>query len=165
VERDGIQRRGQSGYLTCFGIKDAKTKPKQPKFAKRTVQVTDAFGTHELVVKKPRSLCVPTARTTPPVGLESVKCYQASGDKVTAVTTLADEIESKQTAVLKPAALCNAVHAAGPRTAQWVCYAIKDVKTKPKQPKLDALPVELAHQFGVEALEVRKAELLCVPAE
>lgn len=49
--------------LVCYQIKDAKTDPKQPKFAKQDAATTDAFGNLGLQLKKATTLCVRAGET------------------------------------------------------------------------------------------------------
>jgi hypothetical protein len=120
-----------------------------------------------VTVKGPGALCLPSGKGAPaPPDLDHFKCYRVQGGGARQTVTLADEIESKRTLVLKPAVLCNPVDKNGEglhdAASHLLCYAIRDAKTRPKQPRLKKQNVTLVNQFGQQALKLRKTALLCV---
>ena len=168
-------------HLECYQIKDTKELPKQAKFTKRQVEITNQFGMETLEVLKPSELCVPSAKgvgMTPdalPDGAEvdHVKCYKvrnAPGNTPFAGTTvtLDDQFESKQTDVSKTSRLCIPVDKNSEgifdSTENLVCYKIKDTKQVPKQAKFAKTDVTTVNQFGTEELTAIKPQLLCVPS-
>ena len=174
-ESEGI--RVPEAHLECYKIKDTKTVPKQVKFAQRTVQTTNQFGTETLTVVKPITLCVPSAKdedSQPPAlavtAVDHFKCYKAKTAKGTPKfqsreVSLADQFETKDTLVIKPAEVCNPVDKNGEGilnpTGHLECYKVKDVSG---QIKFDKTAVFTTNQFGEEALEALKAQRLCVPS-
>jgi hypothetical protein len=165
TEGEGI--RSADAHLACFAIKDAKTTPRQPPFQRRSATLQNRFGSVTVTVKGPGALCLSSGRGAPaPPDLDHFKCYRVRGGGGRKTVTLADEIESKRTLVLKPATLCNPVDTDGEgmRDAAWhlLCYAIRDAKTRPKQPKFRKQTVTLMNEFGQQALRLRKTALICV---
>src|SRR6185503_2331369 len=165
TEGDGIG--SADAHLACFGIKDAKTTPKQPPFRRRSATLQNRFGAATVTVKGPGALCLPSAKgTSAPPDLDHFKCYRVQGRGARTTVTVADEIESKRTLVLKPVVLCNPVDKNGEgvldAASHLLCYAIRDAKTRPKQPKLKKQNVTLINQFGQQALKLKKTALLCV---
>lgn len=167
-------------HLVCYRIKDAKTEPAQAKFARRTVQTTNPFGTQTLDVLKAATVCVPSAQdessTPPPLAasvLDHFKCYKAkpapgSAKFVSRTVTLVDRFESKETLVVKPAEICNPVDNDGEGilgpARHLQCYRIKDAKISPLQAKFSGVDVFTTNQFGSESLRGYKADRLCVPS-
>jgi hypothetical protein len=49
-------------HLTCYKIRDVRG-DEFPKFGKARVEMVDQFGTHTLLLKKTRQLCVPSSKT------------------------------------------------------------------------------------------------------
>lgn len=106
--------------------------------------------------------------------VDHFKCYDA---KTAAKTlkfdsrdvTLVDRFETKQTTVAKPTDLCNPVSKNGEvvhdPTAHLLCYQIKDVTTKPKQPKFAKRDVTAQDQFGSLTLTISTPGLMCAPSE
>lgn len=83
--------------------------------------------------------------------------------------TLVDQFETRLSTVVNPAKLCNPVDKDGgsvfDQTAHLACYATKDVKTEPKQPKFAARNLRIENQFGSQQLTISAAGSLCVPSE
>ena len=103
--------------------------------------------------------------------IDSFKCYKAqtatgAPDFVEQGVSLADQFETKDTSVRSPATLCNPVTVDGSATvdatAHLECYKIKDA---PGQEKFVSREVESANAFGTERLRLKKAGMLCSPAE
>jgi len=73
VDRDGADRRDSSPAITSAAIPSAaihcyelKRAAGQPLFVPRTVTVTSALGTEQVVLRKPSRLCLATAPVLPP---------------------------------------------------------------------------------------------------
>lgn len=102
--------------------------------------------------------------------VDHFKCYQARITRTTPkfvprTVNLADQFETVDTLVRKPATLCNPVSKnAEPvidSTAHLTCYATKDVRTA-RFAKRDVI---VTNQFGEQRLTVQKPYQLCVPTE
>jgi len=169
-------------HLVCHKIKDARVagQPKPDKFPGREVRVTHQLATLTLDLTTPATLCVPTAKgvaeAPPPLatsGVDHFKCYKAKLPKGAPkweeqIVTLADQFETKETVVGKPALVCTPVDQDGEGikdpTRHLACHRIKDQSTKPKQPKFVPTEVFTENQFGPGQLELKKPGLLCLPA-
>ena len=112
--------------------------------------------------------------TSTPFPEDRFKIYKAKTKKNTADfmsppdPTLADQFESKETEVKKPALLGNPVDENGDGTINATihleCYAIKDAMTHPKQPKFAGRRVQISNEFGSLTLDVTTPRQLCVPS-
>jgi hypothetical protein len=114
----------------------------------------------------------PTATPTPGIAVvDHYKCYTAkktSGSPafVEQTVTLADEIETKVTRVVKTTEYCNAVAKDGQviadPSAHLQCFQIKDA---PGQARFPQSNVTVDNGFGDEQpLTLKKAKRVCVPA-
>lgn len=96
---------------------------------------------------------------------DALKCYTAKGTAPRTVVSLTDPYESKQTLVLKPAAVCHTVDVDGEGTnnpeAALTCYSIRDVKG---QPKFEPRVVDVVNSIDAQAVQVTKSALLCLPS-
>jgi alpha-D-xyloside xylohydrolase len=95
------------------------------------------------------------------------KTYAAHGTGPASQTAvLTDEIESKTSDILAPTSLGYAVDKDGEgvrdATAHLACYGIRDAAG---QPPFTRRTVRVRNQFGVQTLQLRNAESLCVPSE
>lgn len=123
----------------------------------------------------PTPTLTPTATATPtPFPEDRFKIYKAKTKKGTAEfvsppdPTLVDQFESKETEVVKPTLLGNPAGEGGGgvinTTIHLECYAIKDAKTDPKQPKFPGRLVQVSNEFGSLTLAVTTPRQLCVPS-
>ncbi len=167
-------------HLECYRIKDSKTLPAQVKFAGASVQVANAFGTLTLDVRKPTRLCLPSAKnpltTATPLPAHQVdhfKCYKVRVARGTSkfaerTVSLADQFETKQTTVKKPAEICNPVDQQGGGifnpTGHLVCYKIKDTKSELNWAKFPKTDVYTNNDFGSEKVSAIKPAMLCLPS-
>jgi hypothetical protein len=62
VDKDGSGINDPSAHLACYKIRDVRG-DEFPKFERRRVEVGDQFGTHTLLLKKTRRLCLPSSKT------------------------------------------------------------------------------------------------------
>jgi hypothetical protein len=62
VDKDGSGINDPSAHLACYKIRDVRG-DEFPKFERRRVEVGDQFGTHSLLLKKTRTLCLPSSKT------------------------------------------------------------------------------------------------------
>ncbi len=161
-------------HLECFKRKDVAG---SEKFARRIVESTNQFGTRRLRLGQPRELCVPAAKDElappAPLGVHEVdhfQCYKAKKDKgeapfVVIDVTVADQLDSKNTRVLKTDSFCNPVGVDGEAVLHaddhLHCYKIKDVKG---QDRFERTTVFMNNRFGDDTLTILKSRRLCVPS-
>jgi hypothetical protein len=62
VDKDGSGINDATAHLACYKIRDVRV-DEFPKFRERRIEAGDQFGTHRLLLKKTRSLCVPSSKT------------------------------------------------------------------------------------------------------
>jgi hypothetical protein len=62
VDKDGSGISDPDTHLTCYKIRDVRG-DEFPKFKKQRVEVVDQFGSHTLLLKKTKTLCVPSSKT------------------------------------------------------------------------------------------------------
>lgn len=178
VRKNGSLVRKPLAHLKCYAISSTSAKPKEPEV---TVTVENQFGTVDLVVLQPRSLCVPTLKKrlqqpvpkpVPPRGslaalTDHFKCYDVRPKTPFQARTvlLEDQFEVERTKVIKPIALCAPVAKNGLQISDSVthltCYSIQDVSRKVKG---SGRLVVVRNQFGVEVLTVLQPQSLCVPS-
>lgn len=137
----------------------------------REITVSNQFGEGQtLRVKRPRLLLVPSENNDEPsaLNLDHFKCYQASGRRANTFVALDDQFGVQpEVSVGEPGLYCNPVTkrviATGEvtdisdPTAHLTCYHIHDRHSRGE--------VDVENQFGRQTVEVRRAELLCVPSE
>jgi hypothetical protein len=176
VDKDGSGISDPTAHLTCYKIRDVRG-DEFPKFEKRRVQVTDQFGTHTLLVKKIRSLCLPSSKSPvgqvpgpPPTSLDHFKCYKTKqvGTRFDPRrVVLTDQFNTERVNVVRPEAFCNPVDKDGSGisdpTAHLTCYKIRDVRGD-EFPKFERRRVEVNDQFGARTLLLKKIRTLCVPS-
>jgi cysteine-rich repeat protein len=164
-------------HLTAYQFKAVSGSPKH--VPQTSLTVTNQLGSIVLDTVKPVMLLVPTAKDLnidppPPNPLshevDHYKCYKAkvhSGTPkfVKVTVTVADQFTAiKNFEVKKPALLCTPVDKNGEGVkhalVHQLCY-----KVKPAAPKhVPQLGLHLADQFGLERLDTKKEDLLCVPS-
>jgi uncharacterized repeat protein (TIGR01451 family) len=62
VDKDGSGINDPSAHLACYKIRDVRG-DEFPKFERRRVEAGDQFGIHSLLLKKTRTLCLPSSKT------------------------------------------------------------------------------------------------------
>ena len=171
VDKNGEGIEGVDNHLECYKIKDVTG---QAKFAGATVTSVNQFGFEDLELKKAKLLCAPSEKNgkAADLNINHFKCYQ--GKNPTAgpafrptTVTLTDQFETgKQTEVKKPFMFCNPVDKNGEgienANNHVECYKVKGVKG---QAKFTGATITSDNQFGTEGLELKKANLLCVPSQ
>jgi uncharacterized repeat protein (TIGR01451 family) len=176
VDKDGSGINDPSAHLACYKIRDVRG-DEFPKFQKRRVEVTDQFGTHTLLLKKTRSLCLPSSKApvgevpgSPPTGLDHFKCYKTKqiGTKFDPrQVVLTDQFNMERVNVVRPEAFCAPVDKDGSGindpSAHLACYKIRDVRGD-EFPKFRKRRVEAADQFGTHTLLLKKTRTLCLPS-
>ena len=134
----------------------------------RIVTYSNQFGQRRLKTYQPEVLAVPTGKNGAPQSpdLDHFKCYRATGLKINAAVVLRDQFHTETVKVLDPFGFCNPsekVHGTLPKVDikhpqdHLVCYKITQVPF--------ATTVTTNNQFGSEILNVRDADLLCVPSK
>jgi hypothetical protein len=176
VDKDGEGISNPTAHLTCYKIRDVRG-DEFPKFRKQRVEVSDQFGTHTLLLKKIRTLCLPSSKRPagevpgpPPTGLDHFKCYKTKqiGTRFDPrQVVLADQFNTERVNVVRPEAFCTPVDKDGSGiddpTAHLACYKIRDVRGD-EFPKFRKRPVEVGDQFGTHSLLLKKTRALCLPS-
>ena len=176
VDKDGEGISDPTAHLTCYKIRDVRG-DEFPKFRKRRVEVSDQFGTHTLLLKKIRTLCLPSSKSPagevpgpPPTGLDHFKCYKTKqlGTRFDPRRViLTDQFNQERVNVVRPEAFCTSVDKDGSGinnpTAHLACYKIRDVRGD-EFPKFRRRPVEVGDQFGTHSLLLKKTRTLCLPS-
>lgn len=179
VSKNGGKLRLAAAHLKCYAIASSSEKPKKSEVG---VAVTNQFGTQELAVLGPRTLCVPTlkkrvravpAKLVPPAGslerlTDHFTCYdiKPKGSFKARVVSLADQLETERAKVLRPVSLCAPTQKDAVRmrdsATHVTCYAIQDESRKVKP---GGRLVVAHNQFGTEVLDVGGPQTLCVPSQ
>jgi uncharacterized repeat protein (TIGR01451 family) len=176
ADKDGSGINDPSAHLACYKIGDVRG-DEFPKFKKERVEVTDQFGTHSLLLKKIRSLCLPSSKApvgevpgSPPTGLDHFKCYKTRqvGTKFDPRrVVLTDQFNTERVNVVRPEAFCAPADKDGSGindpSAHLACYKIRDVRGD-EFPKFERRRVEVGDQFGTHTLLLKKTRTLCLPS-
>jgi len=176
VDKDGSGINDPTAHLACYKIRDVRG-DEFPKFMKQRVEVTDQFGTRTLLLKKVRSLCLPSSKAPvgevpgpPPTGLDHFKCYKTKqlGTRFDPrQVVLTDQFNTERVRVVRPEAFCTPVDKDGSGinnpTAHLTCYKIRDVRGD-EFPKFTKRRVEVGDQFGTHSLLLKKTRTLCLPS-
>jgi hypothetical protein len=176
VDKDGSGINNPTGHLTCYKIRDVRG-DEFPKFRKQRVEASDQFGTHTLLLKKVRTLCLPSSKSPagevpgpPPTGLDHFKCYKTKqlGTRFDPRRViLTDQFNKERVNVVRPEAFCTPVDKDGSGindpTAHLTCYKIRDVRGD-EFPKFRKQRVEVGDQFGTHSLLLKKTRTLCLPS-
>jgi uncharacterized repeat protein (TIGR01451 family) len=176
VDKDGSGINDPTAHLTCYKIRDVRG-DEFPKFKRQRVDATDQFGTHTLLLKKIKRLCVPSSKSPEgevpgplPTGLDHFKCYKtkqvgARFDPRRVVLT--DQFGTERVNVVRPEAFCTPVDKDGSGisdpSAHLTCYKIGDVRGD-EFPKFRKRRVEAGDQFGTHTLLLKKTRTLCLPS-
>lgn len=176
VRKNAEPIRLPAAHLKCYSIASSSPRPKKGEVE---VSVANQFGTLDLVVLKPLTLCTPSLkkrqkqvpRPRPPVGrlptIDHFTCYDVRSKTPFAARTvsLEDQFEIERARVMRPVSLCDPVQKNSLRIrdsqTQLVCYTIQDASRKLKPGGRFAV---VRNQFGVEELVVLKPQTLCVPS-
>lgn len=176
VDKDGSGINNPTAHLTCYKIRDVRG-DEFPKFRKRRVEASDQFGTHTLLLKKIRTLCLPSSKSPagevpgpPPTGLDHFKCYTTRqfGTKFDSrQVLLTDQFNTERVNVIRPEAFCTPVDKNGEGindpTAHLTCYEVRDISGD-EFPKFREQRVDVGDQFGTHSLRLNKTETLCLPS-
>jgi uncharacterized repeat protein (TIGR01451 family) len=176
VDKDGSGINDPSAHLACYKIRDVRG-DEFPKFTKERVEVTDQFGTRTLLLKKIRSLCLPSSKApvgevpgSPPTGLDHFKCYKTKQVETKfdpRQVVLTDQFNTERVNVVRPEAFCAPADKDGSGindpSAHLTCYKIRDVRGD-EFPKFERQRLEAADQFGTHTLFLKKTRTLCLPS-
>jgi uncharacterized repeat protein (TIGR01451 family) len=176
VDKDGSGINDPAAHLACYKIRDVRG-DEFPKFMKERVEVTEQFGTRTLLLKKIRSLCLPSSKApvgevpgSPPTGLDHFKCYKTKqvGTKFDPrQVVLTDQFNTERVNVVRPQVFCAPVDKDGSGindpAAHLACYKIRDVRGD-EFPKFERQRLEAADQFGTHTLLLKKTRTLCLPS-
>lgn len=139
----------------------------------RKVTIQNQFGKKSIRTFQQEVLAVPTQKLAPiahpgPVNLDHFKCYRAYGSSINKLVRLRDQFHVEDDVkVLYPFGFCNPAEKrhAGVVTPitnaedHLVCYKIT------QKPLPGPIVVLARNQFGDETLNIRPADLLCVPSK
>jgi hypothetical protein len=176
ADKDGSGINDPTAHLACYKIGDVRG-DEFPKFQQERVDVTDQFGTHSLLLKKTRSLCLPSSKAplgevpgSPPPGLDHFKCYKTKqvGTKFDPrQVVLTDQFTTERVNVVRPEAFCTPADKDGSGindpSAHLACYKIRDVRGD-EFPKFERRRLEVGDQFGTHTLLLKKTRRLCLPS-
>ncbi len=177
----GIQE--EDTHLKSYKLKPIKDAPKH--VPQTGVRVLNQFGEIFVDTIKPELLLVPSAKEADPsqpppdppnlAGLivDHYKCYKVKVTKgkpkfVPLQVSVADQFTSppKLFDVKKPLHLCTPVdkntELRKNPTAHLMCYKVKPAKGQPKHTVVAGVRVN--NQFGLETLNTKKEDELCVPS-
>jgi hypothetical protein len=160
VSKNGEPVSQPQAHLKCYDL--AKSDPRR---VRRSVEVTNQFGTVTLGVDKVDSLCAPASAGPagsdpgPPTAvLDHFECYTLKDARELKITVTLDGQPAR---VKAPRLLCNPVSKNGEPIVNpdghLLCY---DVDARP-HPEAD---VAVRDQFQLEQLRVKNLQLLCVPS-
>ncbi len=169
VQKNSERIVNPAAHLKCYAIQAGD-------FTPRDVLVANQFGSQELRVLAPKTLCLPSTkkllsgkRLSLPRGDPSqlgdhYQCYSVSGSLEQRVVRLRDQFHVERVRVLRPIQLCNPVSKNGEPLLHplrhLTCYAIEDVR----RTVFSVRRVRVTNQFGVEVLRVIRPYSLCVPS-
>ena len=176
ADKDGSGIGDPTAHLACYKIRDVKG-DEFPKFKQQAVEVTNQFGTQTLLLKRIRSLCVPSSKSPsgevpgpPPTSLDHFKCYktkQVGARFDPRQVVLADQFNTERVNVVRPEAFCAPVDKDGSGindpSAHLACYKIRDVRGD-EFPKFERRRIEATDQFWTHTLLLKKTRTLCVPS-
>jgi hypothetical protein len=158
----------RSAHLVCYETSNVIAEP----FKQRKVRVTNQFGSRELSVLTPATLCVPSLKrkgTAAPAGsvasatevLDHFRCYDVKELRAAKAVRLKDQFRLTSTKVVRLVSLClpvskNKEPVRRPKS-HLVCYTISE---KP----FESLAVRVRNQFGLASLKVVRPQALCLPS-
>lgn len=158
-------------HLVCYEINRLS-------FPQRLVEVTNQFGTEQILVRWAEDLCAPSSKSGQgppgaiPPNLDHFKCYKARGESVPRSLTLIDQFRQAQVTSLAADLLCNPTSKlpqGGPFTPvafpdrHLVCYTV----SPPAQVNRDVTVRNqfFRQQFGLERLRATRVRYVCVPSQ
>jgi hypothetical protein len=176
ADRDGEGIGDPSVHLTCYKIRDVR-KDEFPAFMRQRVEASDQFGAHTLLLRKIRSLCLPSSKSPageipgpPPTSLDHFKCYTTRqlGTKFDSrQVILTDQFNTERVNVVRPEAFCTPVDKNGEGIADpsvhLTCYKIRDVRGD-EFPRFSERRIAEGDQFGTRSLRVEEPRALCLPS-
>ncbi|MDZ4825800.1 MAG: hypothetical protein SGJ13_04955 [Actinomycetota bacterium] len=168
VDKNGEGINDAARHLVCYTAPQA---PGQAKFVKQQVQTTNQFGTLQLEATAASELCVSSEKNGQgSEELNDFKCYKVKDLKnpkfvqIPSVS-LADQFDTKNHKIVKPATLCNPVDTNGQgifdANNHMVCYTAPQAS---QQARFVKPSVVTDNQFGHLGLQATSASTLCVPS-
>lgn len=168
------------GHLERYRAKTTRTRPKQPKLAKRTVALANALGAISLALKAPAELLVPSGLAAGSGGAPDAaatapfphRCFRAKDARrprfARTTVDVADGLGGQRTVVLRkptrycvPATTGTGDAAAWSATTHLVCYAAKPSGGRAKPA---VATVSTRNRFGDEVLAVKTLAEVCLPS-
>jgi hypothetical protein len=163
-------------HLTCYQISDVRS-DEFPAFTRQRVEASDQFGTHTLLLRAIRTLCLPSSKSPagetpgpPPTNADHFKCYTTRqlGTRFNSrQVVLSDQFNTERVNVVRPEAFCTPVDKNGEGiqapTAHLTCYRIRDVRGD-EFPRFKEQRIEAGDQFGSHSLLARETRTLCLPS-
>jgi hypothetical protein len=176
VDKNGEGISDANVHLTCYQISDVRG-DEFPAFTRQRVETSDQFGTHTLLLRKIKTLCLPSSKSPagetpgpPPTSVDHFKCYttrQLGTRFDSRQVVLTDQFNTERVNVVEPEAFCNPVDKNGQGiqdpTAHLTCYRIRDVRGD-EFPRFREQRVEAGDQFGTNSLLARETSTLCLPS-
>ncbi len=175
-------------HLEGYKAKRTRTRPNQPRFAKRALQVENQLGHFEMLLNAAHDLLVPSAAVDGSGGAAALdttdvghfRCYKARlarrprGAPGPAPTpraiSVTDAFGERLFNLQKPTRVClpankNDEDPDAPNTpGTLLCYAAKLARTSPRQARFQSRLVSTHNQFGDEVLKLAKEFEFCVPS-
>jgi hypothetical protein len=166
ASKNGSRIVDKRAHLVCYRATSSQT------FRTRRVVVKNQFGTTRLVVVKPTSLCLPSAKSLEPTTeklpiprtIGHFQCYPVKpvGSIRPRRVTVTDQFGDGRYAVTIPVRLCNPARKnASPivnARDHLVCYAVDPLQ------RSRARDVVAFNQFGAQRLTAFAAVRLCLPS-
>jgi hypothetical protein len=176
VDKNGEGINDPTAHLTCYKARDVRG-DEFPAFRRQPVEAGDQFGTHTLLLKAVRSLCLRSSKSPagqvpgpPTESLDHFKCYTTKqlGTKFDPrQVLLTDQFITERVNVVRPEAFCTPVDKNGEGindpNAHLTCYKIRDIR-RDEFPAFERRRVEAGDQFGTHSLLVTKTRTLCLPS-
>ena len=165
VDKNGEGIADPATHLACYRLRDAAGHLGAPR-----VSLTDQFGTEALTLTSARTLCLPSTLDGVPsvLAIDRFRCYTAARPTPRfskRPVTLADAFDTKNTTLMGPQLVCDAVDENGlgmrDPMARLVCHKIRDVAGQTRFAPHDAT---VANELGSTALTAIKPSALCLPA-
>jgi hypothetical protein len=176
VDKNGEGISDANVHLTCYQISDVRG-DEFPAFPRQRVEASDQFGTHTLLLRSIRTLCLPSSKSAagetpgpPPTNADHFKCYttrQVGTRFDSRQVVLSDQFNTERVNVARPEAFCTPVDKNGEGiqdpTAHLTCYRIRDVRGD-EFPAFQRRRLEASDQFGTHSLLARETRTLCLPS-
>jgi len=152
-------------HFKCYQARETSF----PRFSRRTVDLTDQFGTTSADVQRPDRLCNPADKNGEGIGDPTVHgmCYRISEPTFQHRDVLvANQFGQETLTVLRPDSLCNPAAKDGiPLSEDSDPNHFKCYKVRPSGGRFQERTVTVADQFETKVTRVIKPLLLCNPVD